>query len=278
MKYFPYILSCFVIFKSTQSLAFCEEDPVISQPSTTFILAMGANIGELKKANSDAEAFADAIEKRFKIPSSNSCVLPDVTRSEFENALEYLKLVREQDQVFIYFSGHGAKRLDNSNDENNGQTGCYDEALVIFDNSFNRGADFMTDDDFVKRINEIGTNHITTVIDSCFSGGMLRGTPNCSDMKSKLWFGDDEPDVLSNMDCPSSDMKELEGTVYMASKEDQLAWEFDKGGVFTTFFIENMQKKPNAELNKIFDITAKHVSKITGQRNCDKLQEPQRRP
>jgi hypothetical protein len=279
MKYFFYLLICFVIFQSTQTFASCWEKPVISQTQTTFILAMGANIGEIQKANSDALALAGALQKRFRVPDSNTCVLENVTRGDFKRALEHLqKLVRKQDRVFIYFSGHGTKTLDDNNDENNNLTDCYDEAFVIFDNKISRKPDFITDDHFVKQVNKINTNHIITVIDSCFSGGMLRGTQNCLDMKSKLWFMDDKSDALPGKDCPSTNIKRLQGTAYMASKEYQLAWEFDKGGVFTTFFIENMQNNPNAELNKIFDRTAKQVSRKTNQGDCEQLQEPQRQP
>jgi len=274
MKHSLYLLACLLISQSTHTLASCWEKPLISKAPTAFILAMGANVGELKKANTDAQAFADAIQKRFNIPFPNKCVLKNVTRVDFKNALKRLqKLVRKPDQVFIYFSGHGTQVPDNDDDE-----GCYDEAFVIFSDIGSKP--FMIKDDFlVAQVNKIGSNRITTIIDTCFSGGMLRGSHNCLDMKSKLWFADDdESDILPKKDCQSTDIKRLKGTVYTASKEYQLAWEFDKGGVFTTFFIENMRKNPNAELNKIFDMTAKQVSRKTGQRDCEQLQEPQRQP
>ena len=285
MKHSLYLLACLLISQSTHTLASCWEKPLISKAPTAFILAMGANVGELKKANTDAQAFADAIQKRFNIPSPNKCVLKNVTRGDFKSALKRLqKLVRKPDQVFIYFSGHGTQVPDNNNDE-----GCYDEAFVIFSDIGSKP--YRIRDDFlVAQVNKIGSNRITTIIDTCFSGGMLRGSHNCLDMKSKLWFADDdESDILPKNDCPSTDIKllkgtvytaseVLKGTVYTASKEYQLAWEFDKGGVFTTFFIENMRKNSKTKLKKIFDMTAKQVSRKTGQRDCEQLQEPQRQP
>jgi len=281
LKHFFYLLTGLLLFQSTPALASCWKKPQLPQKTaTTFILAMGANTGKLEKTNSDAQALANALQKRFNVPISNICVLKNVKRYEFNNALENLqKFVRKQDKVFIYFSGHGAQVKDNNNDEaiqvkKDNDEICYDEALVIFPD-IGKKPFFVTDDSFVEQINNINAN-MTTIIDSCFSGGMLRGTKNCLDMKSKYWFTDDKADILPKKDCPSSDVKKLKGTVYMASKEYQLAWEYPtKGGIFTTSLIENMQIYPQAELNEICDITAEQVSRKTRQRGCEQLQEPQ---
>jgi len=276
LKHLFYFQTGLLFFQATPVLAFCGEKPQIPQKTpTTFILAMGANIGKLEKANSDAQALADAIQKRFNVPASNICILPDVKIYQFKGALRGLqKWVRKQDKVFLYFSGHGTQIPDNDSDENDGQTGCYDEALVISDGG--NGIDTIRDDFFVTQVNNIAEkSHLTTIIDSCFSGGMLRGTQKCLDMRPKYWFTDDDADYLPKKDCPSG-IKRLKGTVYTASKEYQLAWEVTNGGIFTISFIENMQKHPQATLDEIFDRTAKQVAEQTGQINCDKLQEPQR--
>ncbi len=40
----------------------------------SFILAMSANTDGLKKANDDAQKWANAIQKHFKVPSSYVCI------------------------------------------------------------------------------------------------------------------------------------------------------------------------------------------------------------
>ncbi|RKZ85940.1 MAG: hypothetical protein DRR16_10910 [Candidatus Parabeggiatoa sp. nov. 3] len=104
-----YLLLFFVLFHSANAIAQpCWADLKASSAPRTFILAMGANTGHLKKANDDAQSFADAIQKRFQVPSSQKCVLTDITFSDFRwNLKKLLPLVRVQDTVFIYFSGHG---------------------------------------------------------------------------------------------------------------------------------------------------------------------------
>ena len=231
---------------------------------------MGANTGQLKKANSDAQALADAIQKRFNVPVSNTCVLENVTREDFFSALKRLQelaLKSDTDKVYLYFSGHGAQVEDKNNDE-----GCYDEAFVIFPD-VGKIPFFVRDDSFVKQVNKIDANMII-IIDSCFAGGMLRGTRNCSDMKSKLY--DKTVNLPPERGCPSSEIKRLKGTVYMASGEYQLAWEDANGGVFTTSLIDNMRKFPQATLDEIFDITAEQVAEQTKKINCARLQKPQR--
>ncbi|EDN71378.1 conserved hypothetical protein [Beggiatoa sp. PS] len=273
-----------MLFQSTYALASAscwKKTQLPQKTATTFILAMGANTGKLEKTNSDAQALANALQKRFNVPISNICVLKNVKRYEFNNALENLqKLVRKSDKVFLYFSGHGDQVKDKNYDEDdNRQTSCYDEALVIFHDIF-KEADSISDDLFVGQVNKISDKGaiVTTILDSCFSGGMLRGTKNYLDMKSKLWFTDNEADTPEKKDCPSSNIKKLKGTVYMASKENQQSWEYPNGGIFTTTLVDNMRKYPYGELNEIFDITAEQVSRETKQRGEGKWQEPQRKP
>ncbi len=104
-----YLLLVFVLFHSANAIAQpCWADLKVSSAPRTFILAMGANTGNLKKANDDAQSFADAIQDRFQVPSSQKCVRTDVTSLGI--LLDFKKLqhlVQVQDTVFIYFSGHG---------------------------------------------------------------------------------------------------------------------------------------------------------------------------
>jgi len=263
---------CFLIliFQFSNTIASCWPTAP-SATSAHFILAMGANTGVLQKANHDAQSFADAISEHFEINKRYVCVLKNVKRWQFKNALKRLqKLVRTQDKVFIYFSGHGTTMKDHDPDE----TDCLDEAFVTYSEPFVR------DDEFVAWVNALKTNHVITFIDSCFASGMLRGEKGCpKGAKSKFWPWSnpkDEEEKLPSRFCPPKKFKTLKGTLYAAAKEHQLAWEYLQGSIFTNTFLRNLKLYPNTNLDKLFDITAKQVIEKTKDSACK--QEPQRWP
>ena len=187
------------------------------KPSDTvpryFILAMGANTGNLKMANSDAQAFAKAIRKRFNVPPSHVCVLTDVVFRDFMNALKQLqKFVQRQDKVFIYFSGHGTTRKE---EDNYDEVDCLDEVFVTYPSESR-----ITDDKFVKWVNKINTSNIITFIDTCFASGMLRGGKGCpKKAKSKFWSKSKVNDKIPSRSCRlKNQLKHLKGVLYAASQ------------------------------------------------------------
>jgi len=245
------------------------------KPSSTlqryFILAMGANTGELTMANHDAQAFANAMQKRFNVPSSQMCVLKDVKKGEFKNALKGLQeLVKNTDTLYIYFSGHGKRLKDIKNPD---EKDCFDEAFVMYH------PPSLRDDDFVSLVNDINTNHIITFIDACFASGMLRGKrkKGCpTGIKTKFQLNPKTAGTLQNKFCPSHQLKKkLKGKLYAAAKEDQLAWESPKkGGIFTYIFLKNMNALPDGTLDEIFKQTAEEVALKTKDSGCQ--QQPKR--
>ena len=226
---------------------------------TSFVLAMGANTKGLKMSNFDAVSFAKGIQKRFRIPSSNICVLKNVKLWEFEYALERLAtLVHQPDQVFIYFSGHGAKLVDHSGDEKD----CYDEAFVTVHYS-GKGIEFLSDDAFVYLVNKLKTNNIITVIDTCFASGLLRGV--CQHTKSKFLKSTKQKHKVCRV---TRKLKPLKGILYAAAKEDQVAWELPDGGLFTSTFLKYMKKYPYFSLRNIYKLTKKEAAAYIYKYRC----------
>jgi len=262
-----YLLALLLAFQSANAIASCNDWRTLKPNSKkeTFILAMGANTGNLKMANHDAKSFAKAMQKRFRVPGSHVCIRKYVKRWQFEYALERLaKFVRKQDQVFIFFSGHGTKQRDNSGDEKD----CCDEALVTLDSP-------VTDDAFVSWVKKLKTNRIITFIDTCFASGMLRGEKNCQKAKSKFLLKGDAINCLKR--CRPRGFKQpLKGVLYAASKEHQDAWETSEGGLFTFTFIKNLKAYPKESLDKIFRRTKQQVSAATRKKGCVHPQDPQR--
>ena len=266
-----YLLALLLAFQSANAIASCSDWLTLKPNSKkeTFILAMGANTGDLKMANHDAQSFAKAMQKRYKVPKSHVCVYSNVKRGQFEKALKRLaKLVRKKDRVFIFFSGHGTTLKDIKNKD---EKDCLDEAFVMQRRS-------LRDDDFVAKVNRLKTDHITTFLDSCFSSGMLRGKKGCpKGVKTKFWLNPKTVNTLPSRSCRVRKLlKKLKGTLYAAAKEDQLAWESPKGGIFTYTFLKNMKTRPRATLDNIFRLTAKQVAKATKNTACE--QHPQKWP
>lgn len=246
-----------------------------SPTSTYFILAMGANTSDLTMANHDAQAFADAIQKHFQIPSSQVCVLKNVNFLEVKYALKRLQqLVQETDTVFIYFSGHGTTEPESQTRTD--ESDCQDEALVTFSRNRDKPQRIL-DDDFVAWVNKIKTDNINVFLDTCFASGMLRGEAHCPNgAKSKFWLNP-RMTTLPRRSCqPDDQLKQLKGTLYAAAQEHQLAWEIPKrGGLFTYTLINNIkQARPNSELDALFQQTAQQIVKMTKNTACQ--QHPQK--
>jgi len=241
----------------------------------TFILAMGANTGDLMMANHDAKSFAKAIQERFKVPDSHVCVLSNVSFWSLKKALKKLsKLVLEPDRVLIYYSGHGKTAKDRNRDE----IDCLDEGFVTYYRP-GQNPQHLVDDDFVKLVNKIKTQHITTFIDTCFASGIQRGEKGCPNgTKSKFLVPKGDDDTLESKNCrPPQLLNKLKGTLYAASEESKNAWEYPgKGGIFTYIFVQTMKNNLNAELDKIFKLTAKKVKQQTKNTPCQ--QHPQKWP
>ncbi len=275
------VLNAVVMQTSPDARSSCWPKNRPNRPAS-FILAMSANTDGLKKANDDAQKWANAIQKHFKVPSSYVCILKNVTQGKFEYALKKLqKLARQGDKVFIYFSGHGTFLPDNNNEEKN----CQDEAFVTY---YKRDpfVESIRDDYFVELVNGIKTNHIITFLDTCFASSFDRGKATeraCRVTDKFLDRGQAKQAyklVFRGKRCPDrgKHLDQLKGILYAASKENQSAFEIrDKGGRFTYVFIEIMKKLPkDSSLDEIFERTAAKISKETKGTSCH--QEPQRRP
>lgn len=258
-KYFLVIILIFQTNNLSASAVNCWKTIKPSKTPISFVLAMGANTKGLKMSNFDAQSFAKGIKKRFGIPSPNICVLKNVKRWEFKYLLQKLaKLAHQQDQVFIYFSGHGAKLVDHSGDERD----CYDEAFVTVHYS-GKGIEFLSDDAFVYLVNKLKTKKILTVIDTCFASGLLRGT--CQHTKSKFLKSTKQKHKVCKVTRKS---KRIKGILYAAAKEDQMAWELRDGGLFTSTFLKYMKKYPYLSLRKIYQLTKKEVTRVIYRSGC----------
>lgn len=261
-------------FQKTSTLSSCWKNVprrFSNRHKKTFILATGANTGKLKKANQDARLFKIAMQKRFNVPEDQTCFLKNVYRAQFEQALLKLKRwVKKGDLVIIFFSGHGSFVDDDNGDEPD----KYDDVLVtkdVEDERWPKRKEVVTDDRLVELVNRLPTQRILTFIDACFSGGMYMGPKNDVNQHTHAKFfrkGNLGPKKKPSFQFNSlrssrrpANFAHIKGVVFAAAREDQKAWEDQRGGIFTTTFLQQLKRYRRASLKRIFKYTATEVRK-----------------
>jgi uncharacterized caspase-like protein len=150
---------------------------------------------------------------------------------------------KPDDSVIIYFAGHGAEELLNNSEK---KTTNY---LLPFDSqakSFYSSA-FSLADDLPILLNRIGCEHVTVILDCCFSGAgnskSVRGVDghhlrlqrlhSVADMKSKVLLRNN-----INLDIG------IGRVLLLACGPNQFALETSRfqNGIFTHFFIQALAK------------------------------------
>ncbi len=279
----------------------CETKPIDCwnnpKKGHVFILAMGSEMGEtekkrLKWANEDAQSFAEIMRELFGVHDDNQvCILPNVSKAQFEQALKRLsnkQMIDSDDLVIIYYSGHGTQAEDGGEiDESDG----LDELFVTYSKAINNTNSKaiktkyqLRDDDFSKLVGNIPTDNILIVIDACFSAGLTRGDASSERVKYL-----DNPDLrkgtppfgakLDPIKNPISG-EEKEVALLSAAKENQNTVELNgwcegkkyQGGRFTIFFkraleeaLQNRTQKP-INLLEVFEKTKENV--IQNSKRC----------
>ncbi|HID99781.1 MAG TPA: caspase family protein [Thiotrichaceae bacterium] len=250
----------------------------------TFIFAAGAETGKLKKANQDARQFKQAMQNRFQVPDNQVCLLENVYRAEFEQALRDLKRwVKPDDLVIIFFSGHGSFIDDDNGDE----ADKYDDVLVtvdVKDIEWPAKKEVVVDDDLVKIVNALPTKRIVTFLDTCFSGGMYMGPQHEARSKPQTKFLIKGALGILNtwlFDAESTqkkrrvvDFAHLKGVIFAAAQENQHAWEDIEGGVFTTTFLKRLKRTPRQNLERLFNETQADLQES---KRTPEIQTPKKR-
>jgi hypothetical protein len=226
----------------------------------TFILAMSANVGQLLFSDQDARQFAQAIQKRFKVPNQQVCLLQGVYRAEFQQALNNLKLkVNSNDRVIIFFSGAGSYIRDDNGDERDQM----DEILVTLDVQQTKHPNrqhVITDDHFAKFINRLPTQNIITFIDASYSAHQTPQTQDLSNQTRPKFFAKGEIGTFPRTQPETqSHLEQIKGQVFSAAQASQPPYEMKQGGLFTQTFLKLLTHYPNATLSQIFQYTQAEI-------------------
>ena len=238
----------------------------------TFILAAGANTGELLMTNQDAQQFTKAMQNRYHVPNEQICLLNNVYRAEWEAALMGLRRwLKPNDRVIMFFSGHGSYVKDDQNGDET--TDGLDEVLVTLDIKdlvMPRRREVVTDDRLTQLVNALPTQHIITFIDACYSSGMYMGINSTREkFFAKGELGSFPRPLVKVTVQATGGLTHLNGVVFAAAAEYQPAWEDRAGGIFTTSFLQELSRHPSANLRQIFEYTAAQM------RHSTRSKEPQ---
>lgn len=137
-----------------------------------------ATIPDLPGPPQDAKRFYELLtgSQGYGFPKENVCLLLDAEAStenfknKFTTAL--INRARTNDEVVIFYAGHGSQTKDKNGDEQDGM----DETFVLHDARTEDIKDLVDDefDGFLTKLHE-KTQQITVFLDSCNSGTAIRG-------------------------------------------------------------------------------------------------------
>jgi hypothetical protein len=193
-------------------------------------------------------------------PPANMFVLNDMqaTKIAIQDAITNWLDARETNDttVVIFFSGHGSYGPDvDPLDEADG----YDEYIAPYELACDPCGDTpettvwlmetaIRDDELESWLDELVSQRILVVVDTCFSGGMIEDMGGMARSLSALNGGD--AGALQAGDGLLADVSGPGRVVLTASAVDQGSWEFSalKNGAFTYYLVEALQS-PAADIN-----------------------------
>lgn len=119
----------------------------------------------LQNAVNDAKAIEALLKSKYKFDEFKTIYDEQATRVNIINAFEWLTtIVKPEDNVFIYYSGHGEYKQD----LNKG-------FWVPVDATTNSTANYISNADLQTYLGGIKSKHTLLVADACFSGDIFRG-------------------------------------------------------------------------------------------------------
>ncbi len=187
---------------------------------------------ELPGVEEDRKTALD-ISHRLGVPTGNIVELTEeqVTVEGVRRALiDMNKTLMPGDKVFVYFSGHGSRRLDKQSNQ------CV-ESLVM------QPLTFLTNREFQRMMKPLSRKADKTIVmlDSCFSGGVaqtatargfeqqlpksLPPSPECSQVANARGFDEERGGDLGTTDNNI--------VVLAAARNNEYAWDTPNGGALT---------------------------------------------
>jgi uncharacterized protein DUF4384/caspase domain-containing protein len=128
-------------------------------------------ISDLHICHTDAQVMAEAMQKYSNLDAAGVLVDDQATRAAVEAAFkELIEVTLPGDDIFIFWSGHGATCADTGGEDN--EADGLDEFLVTYDASPEDLENTVVMDDALGRwVQALDGRNITVILDACHSGG-----------------------------------------------------------------------------------------------------------
>ncbi|MFZ5916397.1 MAG: DNRLRE domain-containing protein [Chloroflexota bacterium] len=209
---------------------------------------------DLSLSNDDAFALGDLSISGEKFHSNNVRRLTEwlATKLSIRRLFDWLKQwLRPDTLLLITFSGHGGYGQDVAPlDESDG----YDEFIVAAESDGTSDmAGVIYDDELADWLDELASERIVLIIDSCFAGGLIAcETPSDSLRVRTVAPLSCEPSV-SPLGAGDGLVQDIGGSgrlIMTAASETQASWEFGalEGGVFSYYLVQALLD-PNSDTN-----------------------------
>ncbi|MDY7078811.1 MAG: DNRLRE domain-containing protein [Chloroflexota bacterium] len=160
------------------------------------------------------------------------------TRAAIREAFRWLdRWEREDTLVLITFSGHGGYMEDAPPlDEGDG----YDEFIVAAESDGTSDmAGVISDDELAEWLDELESNNIVVIVDSCFSGGMINAQAHSPSRRVRTITPQSDVHLMAG-DGLMQDISGPGRLIITASSETQASWEFGEleSGALSYFLIQ----------------------------------------
>ena len=193
---------------------------------------------QLTYTDDDAQAMYDRLLSLPGWDASHIVLLlnQQATVANFRAALEALSSRSPDDQLLVFFSGHGNYYQDANGDEADG----YDEAVLFYDAP-------LLDDTLALLLEQVPMQRLAVILDACYAGGELdsRALPRgLSDGGGLL----DDLARLGAQDPKDLDRLSKEVVGIAACRFDQVSWELAslRHGIFTYALLEALDGRADA--------------------------------
>ncbi len=176
-----------------------QRSPASSPRGTNYLLAIAINdyqhCTKLNNAVLDAEAFIELLTSRYNFEAANVTFIKDTEATKRRIEQEFFRLIKmitSQDNLIVYFSGHGR------HDEHFGGNWVPVDAGTTDDD----WPDYLSNDTIKSYLSKIKSFHTFLIADSCFSGSLFID-------KSKEKFSGDRRDTEPSRWGLTSGKKEI---------------------------------------------------------------------
>ncbi len=226
----------------------CEYDYNYIPNSNKYLISIGVgeykNLSKLDSPCEDAMQIASVFKDYYFLPPENITTLMDsqANKRSITKTIESLTgKLNENDELIIYFSGHGKRVPDKNGDEPDGM----DETLCPWDFDEDDESTYLIDDVICSYILRLlaKVKTLNVIFDSCYSGDAYR----YNDLKKEYKIKSDD-DISNNKEIEKNDFLKIKNekfTFWGSSLESEISVDAysDLGhSLFTYFLIRNLKR------------------------------------